>query len=49
MLKETVEKVKTLELALQKMEEKAEKRYDTIQNHNNKTSEKIEDIRSFSN
>jgi len=26
------------------MEEKAEKRYDTIQNYNNKTNKKIEDL-----
>jgi hypothetical protein len=31
------------------MEEKAEKRYDTVQNYNNKTNEKIEDLRSFAN
>ena len=31
------------------MDEKSEKRYDTVQNYNNRSNEKIEELRTFAN
>jgi hypothetical protein len=31
------------------LDEKSEKRYDTVQNYNNRSNEKIEELRTFAN
>ena len=31
------------------MDEKSEKRYDTVQNYNNRSNEKIEELKTFAN
>ena len=41
-LKELTEKIKTLEINVNKITDTNEKRYDSLQNYNNKTNDRID-------